>query len=138
MKEGESPREAAIRETCEELLVSPEQIEIICASDIFYNTSVLIYPYVARLNGYSGSYSEDEVAEIFTVPLEHFTEHEPFICSSKLVRVVDENFPYHMISGGRDYRWPERIDNELFYFVDGRAVWGITGRMLKAFLELVK
>ena len=49
--EGEAPLDAAVRETCEELLISPDQLEIICACDMFHNASTLIYPFAAYLRG---------------------------------------------------------------------------------------
>jgi len=138
LQDGETAVQAAVREACEELLISPEDLEIACPCDLFHNESLLVYPYAAFLRNYSGSFSPDEVAEVFTVPLEHFLESEPFMCRSRMVRDVDEDFPYHLIAGGRNYKWPERIDNELFYILKDRALWGITARILNGFIRLLK
>ena len=60
---GETYEEAAIRETCEELLIEPEQITILGPSDIMHIRNALIYPFVGILSDYKGTFSEKEVAQ---------------------------------------------------------------------------
>lgn len=68
--QGEAPEAAALREICEELLISPTQVRIEAPMDIFVSPfNMVIYPYLGTLNSYEGTYSRDEVLEIFTVPL---------------------------------------------------------------------
>ena len=136
--EDETPEQAAVRETCEELLAEPSQLELICACDVFHNSSNIVYPFAAWLSGYDGRFSDDEVAAVFTVPLEFFITAEPVICDSRMVRVTDDVFPYHLINGGRDYKWPARLDKELFYSYEGRTIWGISARILKGFVDLLR
>jgi 8-oxo-dGTP pyrophosphatase MutT (NUDIX family) len=137
IQDGETSLQTAVREACEELLISEEQLEIICGCDVFHNESGIVYPFAAWLNGYGGTYSKDEVAEVFAVPLDYFMNTEPVVCTSRMERVPDDSFPYHLIYGGRDYKWPERMDKELFYLWEGRSVWGITARILKGFLDIL-
>ena len=135
IQDGEEPVETAVRETCEELLVRPEQLQLICACDVFHNASGIVYPFAAWLSGYDGSYSKYEVAEVFTVSLDFFADTEPVVCTSGMVREPDDSFPYHLIHGGRNYKWPKRVDKELFYIWEGRTIWGISARILKGFLD---
>lgn len=137
IQEGETPLQTAVREACEELLIGPEQLDVICACDVFHNASGIVYPFAAWLTGYDGSFSKDEVAEVFTVPLDYFTQTEPVVCTSEMVRKPDQDFPYELIHGGKDYKWPKRMDKELFYRWKGRTVWGITARILKGFLDIL-
>ena len=137
IQDGETPRQTAVREACEELLISPEQLDIICDCDVFHNASGIVYPFAAWLSGYDGRFSEDEVSEVFTVPLDFFKETEPVVCTSEMVRKPDQVFPYELIRGGRDYKWPRRMDKELFYGWEGRTIWGITARILKGFLDIL-
>ena len=137
IQEGETPLQTAVREACEELLIGPEQLDVICACDVFHNASGIVYPFAAWLTGYEGSFSKDEVAEVFTVPLDFFTQTEPVVCTSEMVRKPDQDFPYELIHGGKDYKWPKRMDKELFYRWEGRTVWGITARILKGFLDIL-
>ena len=138
IQDGEEPLETALREASEELLISPDQLDVICACDVFHNASGIVYPFAAWLSGYDGCFSEDEVAEVFSVPLDYFMQTDPVVCTSEMVRKPDQDFPYELIHGGRDYKWPRRVDKELFYLWEGRAVWGITARILKGFLDILR
>ncbi|MBO4861589.1 MAG: CoA pyrophosphatase [Firmicutes bacterium] len=138
IQDGEEPLETALREASEELLISPDQLDVICACDVFHNASGIVYPFAAWLSGYDGRFSEDEVAEVFSVPLDYFMQTDPVVCTSEMVRKPDQDFPYELIHGGRDYKWPRRVDKELFYLWEGRAVWGITARILKGFLDILR
>lgn len=137
VQDGETPLRTAVREACEELLIEPDQIDVICACDVFHNASGIVYPFAAWLSGYDGRFSADEVAEVFTVPLDFFTGTEPVVCTSEMIRKPDQDFPYDLIRGGRNYKWPKRMDKELFYSYEGRTIWGITARILKGFLDVL-
>ena len=115
VEKGESYEEAAVRETCEELFVQPEQIRIIGASDIMHVRNTMIYPYVGILNDYKDSFSEDEVAEVFRVPLRFFLETEPDKYLVDAMAQPGEDFPYELIQGGRNYKWRVMKTEELFY-----------------------
>lgn len=134
---GESLDEAAVRETCEELLIQPEQVRIIGASDIMHIRNTMIYPYVGILTDYRDSFSEDEVAEVFRVPLKFFQETEPDKYMVDAMAQPEENFPYELIQGGRNYKWRVMHTEELFYQYEGHVIWGLTARMLAAFLKLL-
>ena len=137
MKQGETPEATAVREACEELLIQPEQLEIICEADIFHNANNCIYPFAAWLSGYGGSFSASEVAEVFTVPLDFFKNTTPLVYDAEMRMVKKGDFPYHLIVGGENYKWPIRIDKELFYDYNGRTIWGITARILNSFVKLM-
>lgn len=138
VENGESYRDAAIRETCEELLIRKEQIEIIGASDILHNRNTIIYPYVGILKDYQGTYSAAEVAEVFQVPLDYFMETEPerHIIDARIE--PREDFPFELIAGGRNYKWRSAKTEELFYRFDGHVIWGLTARMVYAFCDILK
>ena len=134
---GESYEEAAIRETCEELLISPDQIELIGASDIMHIRNMIIYPYVGILTDYKESYSQKEVAEVFRVPLNFFRTTVPDSYLVEAMAQPEEGFPYELIQGGRKYQWRVLKTEELFYQYEGHVIWGLTARMLAAFLKLL-
>ncbi len=137
VEEGESYEEAAIRETCEELLIKPEQVEIIGPSDIMHVRNTMIYPYVGIIHDYHNTFSEREVAEVFRVPLQFFKEAEPDRYMVDAVAQPDEDFPYHLIQGGRNYKWRLMHTEELFFQYEGHVIWGLTARMINAFLKLL-
>ena len=74
----ETSMEASIRETCEELLISESNIKLYGPLDYFLSPAGLrIDPYLGELVNYDGQYSNDEVSEIFTVPLAFFQNTPP-------------------------------------------------------------
>ena len=137
MIRGETPEQTAVRECCEELLIDPSQLAIVCEADLFHNANTLIYPFAAYLGSYDGSFSDSEVAEVFTVPLKFFLNTEPLVYDAEMRMVKKDDFPYHLIVGGENYKWPVRIDKELFYEYEGHVVWGITARIINSFVKLL-
>ncbi len=135
-EKGERPAETAIRETCEELLVSPESIRLLGPSDYLDNGRLRIYPYAGKLLDYRGTFSRDEVAEVFTVPLNFFLTHEPDRRVVEWKPDLPEDFPFEKIFGGRDYAWRKRKDTILFYEYQGHVIWGMTAKILEAFLKI--
>ncbi len=134
---GETYEEAAIRETCEELLISPEQIQIIGPMDILHIRNTMIYPYVGMISDYKGTFSDTEVAEVFRVPLRFFMETVPDKYMVEALAQPEENFPYELIQGGRNYKWRVLKTEELFYQYEGHVIWGLTARMINAFLKML-
>lgn len=134
---GESYEEAAIRETCEELLMKPEQIRIIGPSDIMHVRNTMIYPYVGILSGYKGTFSRSEVAEVFRVPLQFFQETIPAKYPVEALAKPSEDFPFELIQGGRNYKWRIMKTDELFYQYEGHVIWGLTARIINSFCKLL-
>lgn len=54
---GETPRQAAVREACEELLLRPEQIQVFGLMDVLHTNTLMLYPYAAKLTDYDMTYS---------------------------------------------------------------------------------
>lgn len=138
MEPGETPRETAVREMQEELLVRKEQIRILGEADYLASGQIRVYPFVCLLQEYHGSFSRDEVAEVFTVPWKFFLEHEPDIHSVAWKPEFREDFPFHKIHGGRNYGWRERREEILFYEYEGHVIWGMTAKILHEFVRLYR
>jgi len=135
---GETPEEAAVRETYEELCISPDQVELIGAIDIFRAGNVIIYPYVALLKDYRDSYSPDEVAEVFRLPLSFIESTVPDAYTISYQPVFRDDFPFDRIVGGRNYHW-RRVEQEtLFYQYKKYTIWGFTAQVLRAFSAMLK
>ncbi len=135
---GERPEETAVRETAEELLIHPDTIELMGASDQL-NTGVLrVHCFAGILRDYSFSFSHEEVEEVFTVPLEWLLQAEPSRYVMDWSPVFPEGFPFEKIYGGREYAWRDRKDTVLFYEYGERVIWGMTAKMLEAFLRIIR
>ena len=136
---GEDPSSAVLRETEEELCVRPEQITLLAALDGLIGPSgAPIWPFAGMLKDYRNTWSADEVAETFTVPLEWLMTNEPDMYMTELVTVTGEDFPYKLVPGGRDYPWARKKNPVYFYRYGDRVIWGLTAHILTRFLRAVQ
>lgn len=142
---GETPKEAALRETLEELRVAPEQIEILGEADY----------YVTRRNKavhcFIGVYNDlrleeidpgpDEVDYVFSVPLSVFLDSDPEVRAVEY-RQDEASFPYELvpqktvpIGGFKDhiffYRKSAESEKE-------RTVWGMTAKIMYGVAQLLR
>jgi coenzyme A diphosphatase NUDT7 len=127
VESGETPEEAAARETSEELLVEREDVEVlkkVCT--LRERSGGLLHPFVGTLHGYRWTFSEAEVGEVFTVPLEWFIKNPPEGYPVRTKEVPEAGFPYDRIPGGRDYDWLVSRRNVYFYQYGKYTIWGIT------------
>lgn len=140
IEEGEEPREAAIRETYEEIGLNKCDFEIIAPLNILtthYN--LLIHPYLGYIKDITKiKISRDEVDHIFFVPLEYFIYNEPLIINSEMVVKRNEDFPYERINGGKNYKFKNGLYKSLFYKYNDYNIWGITAIMLNDFIKDLK
>ena len=133
---GETPMEAALRETSEELLIPCENITILGVSDYIHMEHLAVYPFAAELKEYIGTFSLDEVAEIFTIPLSWFVKNGPESYTVESIISPPSDFPYERIEGGRNYKWRNRSEKVYFYQYGDYTIWGLTAKILKSFIEL--
>ena len=119
----ETSMEASIRETCEELLISESNIKLYGPLDYFLSPA--------------GQYSNDEVSEIFTVPLAFFQNTPPKCYYNKVTMYPTDNFPFDKVPGGREYPWARGEYEVLFYEYDGHIIWGLTAKILYYNLKMI-
>ena len=139
MEPGETPEEAALRETREELAISPDEISLLGRTDFICNQSgFLLHPVIGLVSEAglrSICPSAAEVAEYFTVPLTFFRTTPPQIYHYDLLPQVPADFPYDAIGVSRDYPWRRGRQNVPIWFYEGHAIWGMTGRIVMHLIE---
>lgn len=138
IEKGESPREAAIRETAEELLISEDEIEIYSEGDFVVNPyAAIIYTFVGEIKKDFDkiSPSEDEVEKVFTVPLSYFLKTKPKSYKINLRVERNKEFPYHLIPNGVNYKFKRGREEVLFYEYKDEIIWGFTAKMARRFVE---
>ena len=86
----------------------------------------------------SHSFSREEVAEVFTVPLSWLMGYEPYRHVVPLTPSPNSDFPFEKIVNGKDYQWRTRSMEQWFYDYENRTIWGLTARILKHFVDLLK
>lgn len=142
VENSESFKDASIRETCEELNINIENINLIGEIDyIVMPFNISIYPYVAYLNNIdinNLNYNKDEVESIFTVPISYFIENEPLKHNLYIDPKPDETFPYDLVQNGKAYNWRTGKYPVYFYNYKGNIIWGITARITKNFIDIIK
>ncbi len=110
----------ALREANEELGLDPSTLDVLGALPPVHThvSGILVTPFVAAIEGYpTFTISDVEIERLITVRVSELADAER---ERELVR-----------AGGRVWRgWS--------YDVDGATIWGATGAMLHAFLEIVR
>ncbi|MUK88639.1 NUDIX domain-containing protein [Ornithinibacillus sp. L9] len=135
-----TPQDCAIRETTEELGIPYNAVKDIIPLDyIVSDFGRIIYPFVGKItNPTIITPNESEVGEVFTVPLSFFLQTPPESYKVHFQVIPEENFPFELIVGGKDYNWQVRHINELFYKYEDKVIWGLTAKILTHFLELIR
>ena len=88
-----------------------------------------------QANGFS--INRDEVEKVIAIPLSFFAETLPSLSSVPLKPQFPEDFPFHLIYGGRNYNWRTAAMNEWFYDYSGNIIWGITARIINNFKLII-
>ncbi len=136
-----TPQDTAIRETCEELGINSEQIEIYGALDyLATQMGVLVYPFVGKiLQPEKIQPSEQEVKEYFTIPLRDLLDMQP-ICTQVqvLTKPADDDFPYELLTNYKKEPKMRKKYPVYFYPCGEYIIWGMTARILKDFLDIYK
>jgi 8-oxo-dGTP pyrophosphatase MutT (NUDIX family) len=110
-----------LRELQEELDIPPSKVEILGSLDEMRTVSsnFLVVPFIGYLNEKVSFHpNEGEVSDVLEVPFEHFMNPEIFHEETRIVE--DRPIPVYF------YRWESHI------------IWGVTGRILKSLLDLLK
>lgn len=89
----------AVRETCEELGITEDKIELCGELDyLVTHMGPIIHPFVGRLaNEVKLDCNSDEVAEIFTVPLNFLLVSEPRVAHMELANRATADFPFDLL-----------------------------------------
>ena len=140
IENNESPLDAVIRETCEELGTYKENLNIISPLDLLITPgNMIIHPFVGYINDIDTlNINKDEVDHIFLVPVSYLLKHDPSLYDNEVQVIPNENFPYDIIPNKKDYKFATSNYRVLFYQYKDYVIWGITAKILENFLEFLK
>ena len=127
----------AVRETCEELGLDPGDISLCAELDVLVtHNGPIIHPFVGVIEDISQiSLNPDEVECVFTVPLKSLLEQVPARGSTLLADHPGDDFPFHLVpQKQRGWRMNKKY-YVYFYRYNEHIIWGLTARMLFAFLH---
>jgi peroxisomal coenzyme A diphosphatase NUDT7 len=139
IEKGEDARNAAIRETSEELGI--EESKIINVFPLDYMVSAfgtIIYPFAGTITESNKiAPNVTEVGEVFTVPLSFFKKNQPESYKINFQVQPEDGFPFDLIIGGENYNWQTRTMDEYFYRYEDKVIWGLTAKVLTHFFEML-
>lgn len=115
----EGPLQTALRETWEEVGISPGDVEVLGELDDFYSIHhYLVSPFVGVFPAdYPLKINAAEIDKVIEVPLSHLLRPEIF--------------------RAEDWRWKGRLQPVYFYTYGDNEIWGLTAAILKQFLDIV-
>lgn len=136
--EDSSPLAAAKREVYEELGVEAADIDIITELDLFVSPyGVIIHNFLGKINDISKiKPSPDEVEDVLIVPLQFFKDTKPLEFNGSFT-VDREEFPFHLIPQGRNYKFKSAQSSTLFWIYGDHTIWGFTASIVMNLLELL-
>lgn len=137
IEEGETPLEAAIRETQEEIGSYTKDLKVIGELDLLITpVQYIIHPFVGYLDNIEHlKLNKDEVDHVFIVPIKYFLENPPQKYFNTINTTPDQNLPFDIIPGNKNYKFEERKSPVFFYKYKDYVIWGITAKILYNFLE---
>lgn len=147
-------KETAIRETCEEIGISPGQIQIIGSQGTLVTPmSVVVQPYLGVLkinNRNELEPNKDEVEKLFTISLKWFRDNKPTVYDLPVkVHPYSKNgktgkkefhFPSHELDLPERYKspWEGSIPHKIWAFKTSNGIlWGITAQILVDILPIL-
>lgn len=150
IEKGETPLECALRETEEEIGINADSIDVIAKLDSIFSTGgSQIHCYLGIVDEKATAAAGEkyvpnvEVAETFTVEIDRIMKEEPEMYTNSLRQDPDPEFPYDRVTGGKMYPWRSGTSPVPVYSMEdnngkSRIIWGLTGRITKQFLEVLK
>ena len=125
----------AVRETEEEIGIPRGNIEVISQGDTMYGAAGFsLYSFIGILQ-YEDldliRFQEDEVEEVFYVPVKKLLEVRPQIYLQRMKPLIPEDFPYDRIGITENYPWRVGTYEIPVYEIEGRVIWGMTAGAIR-------
>lgn len=139
IENNESPAKAAVRETCEELLIDAKDVAIIGQCDtLITQNNRFVYGFAGIIDNFQiSNYSRDEVEHLFTVPLDFFIKKKPDRRKIKILSEPEDGFSLDEQYGIKNYKWIVGKGIVLFYSYENYVIWGLTAKILNNFIDKI-
>ena len=141
MEGEESAVACALQETEEELGIPAAAVEVVAGLDVLLHQSgFLLHPVLGVVDAAAAEQlklQSAEVAETFRVPLDFFRQNAPLCPSYPLEPRPGPDFPYEAIGFPQGYPFRAgRVEVPIYRWAD-KAIWGITGRIVRHLMEVL-
>lgn len=145
-------KETAIRETAEELGVASNKIRVIGRLDTIISTGTTVDAFlgVIDIGGLDDLHiNPDEVERVFLVPVSYFETTNPELYKVKIVAYpsyINQDGEEVILLPSKELGLPERytkpwsntFNNIFVYRVAGVTIWGITARLIRNVIAIIK
>lgn len=133
---NESFKDAAIRETREELNLHEKDLQFLGYSSMLLNRfNRHIKSFYGRINKSLEDINYNmEVETIFTVDIDYLINNPPKEYITKYRLEFPEDFPFEKIPNGKNYNFAAGYNKIYFYDTDP-IIWGLTAELLKDFID---
>ncbi|HZJ68875.1 MAG TPA: CoA pyrophosphatase [Candidatus Eisenbacteria bacterium] len=142
---NETPLEAALRETEEEVGIPQSSISVWGEIDRSASENHLVHCFVGYLREFNLQdlkINKEEVAEVYTVPLDFFLNNDPTYYKIPLKTDRKAKFPYDLIRNGSDYPFYNLNRKIPFYNLPKEysrfVLWGYTANFVDNFIKILK
>lgn len=127
-----SPRDAAVRECCEELGLASRAVSVIGPLDPFVSGShVLVHPFLGTLSDDAVITPDPgEIEELLEVPLRFFLETPAEVHEVETVLRPLPGFPLHRVPETYGSDWGRKRRSVYFYQYGEHTIWGLSARVL--------
>lgn len=143
LEAGETPLDAACRETYEEIGFPQAYIRILGELGALVSDQVRIYVFVGYLPAYQEAdfpVNSVEVVKLVRVSLTWLKAHPPQSFQLSFQAQALPDFPWDRIPDGENYAWSRQGHEVVFYPLtpSGLNIWGFTAQMTQTFMEEVE
>ena len=142
IERGETPIQAALRETWEEVGIPPEKVRIITPLDVSQDhLRRAIYPFLGEIDSDTAQHltlNAAEVDEVFYIPLSFFLEHDPEVYTYPVKFSAGTDFPFERVGFPGGYTWRDGSQEIPIYEYEGHVVWGLTARTVRWLVKILR
>lgn len=141
IEDGETPWEAAVRETYEEIGLNPTRIAYVGEwNPLVTHFGYYIHVFIGEIDGrIEEEFVENqEVETVFHVPLSYFWSQEATRYEAQVHVEQPADFPYGLVPQQKDYPFRKETRSTDFWEYDDYVIWGMTAKILGDFIETLK
>ncbi|MGT2907629.1 NUDIX hydrolase [Streptococcus dentiloxodontae] len=140
LEQGESFQEAAVREACEELNLTSDQITVLGEIDYIVRPERTIHCFVGQLtvNDWRSLSPNEEVARLFTIPLKDIMSNPPQYHILRSLLEENASFPFERVREGRNYNFGYTKRYIPFYNLGQENIWGMTALFTHRFTQILE
>ena len=140
IEEGESRVDTALRETYEELGISPSSVKVLKELEPERHMgTMLVYPVLAEIDAFEPEslvLRQEEVGGIFTLPLDWLLANEPAVY--ELGDSENEALPAILQGYLGNYKRRGTRKTTYYWEYENHGIWGLTARLLVRYRDMLR